>query len=359
MKAAIVMGTRPEIIKLAPLIEELSVRDTQVVFTGQHYDYTMGMGFVDQLGLRRPDHTLTLPESESPSRQMARIIMGLSDILGKAEPDTVIVQGDTNTVLAAAVCSLKMGIPISHVEAGLRSRDWRMPEEHNRIATDHVSDLLFAPTADALANLTSERVHGRVFVTGNTALDSIKRYSDVASASASLNIDWDDFVLLTVHRAENVDNAATLTAIVKAACASHRRVVFPVHPRTRKMLKSFGLWDELDSSKTVTLLDAVGYFEMIEMMKKCLFIVTDSGGIQEEATAPQIRKKTFVVRDTTDRTEAVRAGFSELVGTEQNEILRAVRSEEYGVPDTESPYGNGSAAELIISRLADAFGSNP
>lgn len=359
MKAAIVMGTRPEIIKLAPLIEGLPVRDTRVVFTGQHYDYKMGERFVDQLGLRRPDHALTIPGSESPGRQMARIIMGLSDILGEAEPDTVIIQGDTNTVLAAAVCSLKMGIPISHVEAGLRSRDWRMPEEHNRIATDHISDLLFAPTTNAMANLTSERVHGRVFVTGNTALDSIKRYSDIASASDSVNTDWDDFVLLTVHRAENVDNAATLTAIVKAVCASRRRVVFPVHPRTRKMLKGFGLWDMLDASKTVSLLDAVGYFEMIEMMKRCLFIVTDSGGIQEEATAPQIRKKTFVVRDTTDRPEAVDTGFSELVGTEQNEILRAVRSEEYSVPDAESPYGNGSAAESIISRLTDAFGVNP
>ncbi len=351
MKTAIIMGTRPEIIKLAPIIENIPKKNCEIIFTGQHYDYQMGLKFVDQLGLRKPDYLLTTAKS-SPSKQIGQTITKLSDILQESKPDTVIVQGDTNTVLAASLCSLKLGIPISHVESGLRSFDWRMPEEHNRICTDHISELLFAPTNNAKSNLVSEKVHGKIFVTGNTVLDSIKQYSKTSSKKSSLSIDTTDFILLTMHRAENVDDKKTLSTIIKAICTSNKKIIFPIHPRTQKRLKEFNLLSKLKTSKIITLLNATGYFEMLELMKKCSFIITDSGGIQEESTAPEIHKKTFVIRKTTDRPEAVEVGFSNLVGTNYEKIVHAIKyGDTYRVPKKRSPYGRGVSSKMIISHI--------
>jgi len=351
MKTAIVMGTRPEIIKLAPIIEKIQKKNCNLIFTGQHFDYQMGLKFIDQLGIRKPDNILTIAKS-SPSFQMGQIITKLSQIFQDIQPETVIVQGDTNTVLAASICSIKLGIPISHVESGLRSFDWRMPEEHNRIATDHISELLFAPTKNAKDNLNNEKVHGKIFVTGNTVLDSIKKYSRTSSKKSSLIIDDKDFILLTMHRAENVDNKKILTIIIKAITTSNKKIIFPVHPRTLKRLKEFHLLNKLKTSKMVILLNSTGYFEMLELMKKCSFIITDSGGIQEEATAPQIRKKTFVIRKTTDRPEAVKDGFSNLIGANYEKIVSAIKNgDNYNIPKKRSPYGNGYSAKQIISHI--------
>ena len=200
MKVAIIMGTRPEIIKLAPIINKLAKRDSFVVFTGQHYDYNLSLQFIEELSIRKPDYKLKLAES-NPPLQIAEIIIKLSKILYQTQPDTVVVQGDTNTVLAASIASLKSGIPISHVEAGPRSYDWRMPEEHNRIAVDHISELLFAPTNYTQKTLKEEKVHGKIFVTGNTAIDAInllledKKYArrlvDTAYDYLIKNMTWD------------------------------------------------------------------------------------------------------------------------------------------------------------------------
>jgi len=351
MKFTVIMGTRPEIIKLAPIVERLSSKNCEVVFTGQHYDYQMGLKFIDQLGLKKPEHILAITKS-FPSKQMGQMITKLSDILHESKPDTVIVQGDTNTVLASSLCSLKLGIPISHVESGLRSFDWRMPEEHNRIATDHISELLFAPTNNAKNNLKSEKVHGKIFVTGNTVIDSIKKYAKVSSKKSSLPIDNDDFVLLTLHRAENVDDKKILTDIINPISKTNKHVIFPLHPRTRKKLIEFNLLNKLKKSKNITILDATGYFEMLELMKKCTFIITDSGGIQEEATAPQIMKKTFVIRKTTDRPEAIQSGFSKLIGTNSKKITDIIKNgENYKLPKKPSPYGNGYSSKHIISHM--------
>ena len=355
MKTAIVMGTRPEIIKLAPIIENLPKKNCEIIFTGQHYDYQMGLKFFDQLGIRNPDHVLKIAKS-LPAFQIGQIITNLSRILQDIVPDTVIVQGDTNTVLAASICSLKLDIPISHVESGLRSFDWRMPEEHNRIATDHISELLFAPTQTAKSNLQHEKVHGKIFVTGNTVIDSIKKYSQISSKNSSLSIDNKEFILLTMHRSENVDDKRTLSILVKAITTSNKKIIFPIHPRTLKKLKEFNLLNKLQTSKTVTLLNSTGYFEMLELMKKCSFIITDSGGIQEEATAPQIRKKTFVIRKTTDRPEAVKSGFSNLIGMKYGSIVSAIKNgETYAVPKKQSPYGKGTSSKEIISCIKKIF----
>ncbi|MFB5631414.1 MAG: non-hydrolyzing UDP-N-acetylglucosamine 2-epimerase [Nitrosopumilaceae archaeon] len=352
MKIAIVLGTRPEIIKLAPIIKQLNKKNTHVIFTGQHYDYEMSLRFIEQLGLSKPDYSLKITHSEPPT-QIGEIITKLPNILKKTKPDTVIVQGDTNTVLAASLASLKSKVPISHVESGLRSFDWRMPEEHNRIACDHLSSYLFAPTKNSKANLNSEHVHGRIFVTGNTVIDAINMYADTSSKKSKLSVEVDDYILMTLHRSENVDNKKSISSIINAILETKFNVIFPAHPRTVKRLKQFNLYDKLQKSKNILLLDSVGYFEMLELMKNCSFIVTDSGGIQEEATATKIRKKVLVARKTTDRPEAVTAGMSKVIGVEKQNIVKEIKKAilNPSINSKKNPYGKGDASQKIIKIL--------
>lgn len=356
MKAAIVMGTRPEIIKLSPIINSLTKDQAKIILTGQHYDYNLSLRFVNELGLRKPDFSMTLVNS-NPAMQMGEMTIKLAKILLKIRPDTVIVQGDTNTVLAASIASIKNKIPVSHVESGLRSFDWRMPEEHNRIEVDHISELLFAPTQNAKKNLAYEKVHGKIFVTGNTVIDAINNFADISSKKSNFSIDIQDYILTTLHRAENVDEKSTLYGIVKAILESDENFIFPVHPRTLKRLHQFGLYKKLKKSDNVLLLESVGYFEMLELMKKCSFILTDSGGIQEEATSPKIRKKVLVVRKTTDRQESVSAGLSELVGTDSYKIALAIRqtAKNPKIGAKSSPYGTGNASKKIIQAIQKEF----
>ena len=351
MKTTIVLGTRPEIIKLAPLLKKLR-RNTTIIFSGQHYDYNMSLQFMDQLGLPTPDFSLNLSRND-PAQQMGEMIKKISKILSNLKPDNVIVQGDTNTVLAASLSSLKLKIPISHVEAGLRSFDWRMPEEHNRIMTDHISDLLFAPTEYSEKNLKNEHVHGDIFVTGNTVIDAINHFSKISKKFSKLPLDDSDYVLLTLHRSENVDNKSILSSIIKSIIDSNQKFIFPIHPRTQKRLHEFNLFTKLKNSKNILTLDSVGYFEMLELMKNCQYIVTDSGGIQEEATASSINKKVIVVRKTTDRPEAVLGGFSEIVGINYNNILKSLKktAKNPSIPRKKSPYGDGNSAKKIVQHL--------
>ena len=316
MKIALVLGTRPEIIKLAPIIKKIGSKNCSVIFTGQHYDRKMGLGFMRDLDLPKPDYSLNITKS-NPQLQISEIIGKLSKILIKDDFDSVMVQGDTNTVLAAGICSLKSNIPISHVESGLRSNDWRMPEEHNRIAIDHLSEFLFAPTKNTKFNLISEKVHGQIFVTGNTVIDAINIYSKISKKKSKLLIPSTEFILSTLHRAENVDDRKTLSRILKGLINSNKKIIFPIHPRTKKRLHEFGFFNKLDQNQNIQMIDSVGYFEMLELMKNCSFIVTDSGGIQEEATSPIIRKKVLVVRKTTDRPESVESQLAEIVGLKE------------------------------------------
>ena len=352
MKTTIVLGTRPEIIKLSPLIKKLGTKRCSVVFSGQHYDHKMGLQFIEQLDLPKPNYSMKL-SGKIPSIQISEIISKLSKILLKEKPDTVMVQGDTNTVLAASICSLKHNIPISHVESGLRSFDWRMPEEHNRIAVDHISEILLAPTKTSKNNLLSEKVHGTIHVTGNTVIDAVNTFSKISHKRSNLDIAIDDYVLVTLHRSENVDNPKILSSIIRGILSSREDVIFPLHPRTKKRLKEFHLFDKLNNSENVLLLDAVGYFEMLELMKNCKYIMSDSGGIQEEATAPSIRKKVVVVRKTSDRPESISSGFSVLSGTTYNGIITALKktSKDFSIPNKKSPYGKGDSSKIIVNYL--------
>ena len=356
MKTAVVFGTRPEIIKLAPIIKKLNRKNSVIIFTGQHYDYELSKQFIQQLGLRKPDYSLKITHNKAPL-QISEIIIKLTKILEEEKPDTTIVEGDTNSVLAGGISSLKLKIPISHVESGLRSFDWRMPEEHNRIVIDHLSELLFAPTQLTKNNLILENVHGKIFVTGNTIIDAINTFSNVSKKKSKISINIQDYVLMTLHRTENVDDKKILSSIIKGILNSNENIIFPIHPHTLKRLHDFNLYNKLSKSKNILLLDPVGYFEMLELMKRCSFIVTDSGGLQEEATSPKIRKKVLVVRKTSDRPEAVEAGFAEVVGTNQKNITFSIKktAKKPKIKSKKTPYGNGNSSDQIIRKIQRYF----
>ena len=319
MKTAIIFGTRPEIIKLSPLIQKLNKKNSILIFTGQHYDYELGLRFIKELGLRTPDFKLKISKT-NPSVQIGEMMIKLSTIFQKSKINSTIVQGDTNTVLAASFASLKNNLPISHVESGLRSYDWRMPEEHNRISVDHISELLFAPTNFNKKTLLLEKVHGKIHVTGNTVIDALQHFSKFSEKKSLLSFEKDS-ILLTLHRFENIENKQVFTDIINTIIKSNEKFIFPIHPHTRKNLKKFNLFDKITNCKNIITFPSVGYFDMIELMKKCSFIMTDSGGLQEEATAPQIRKKVLVLRNSSDRPESIVDGLFVLVATNQFNII--------------------------------------
>lgn len=356
MKIAIAMGTRPEIIKLAPIIRKLPKKSSTLIFTGQHYDYDMSLKFIKQLGIREPDYKIKLTKLQNSTTdratQIGEMMINLAKIFSKNKPDNVIVQGDTNTVLAAAISAIKCSIPVSHVEAGLRSYDWKMPEEHNRITVDHISEFLFAPTKLSKNILQNEKVHGQIFITGNTAIDAVCQYIPKINKMKTLDEDYDDFVLLTLHRGENVDTKETLAGIINGLINSKTKIVFPIHPRTLKKLKQFNIFSKIKNSENIIILPPLGYFDMLYLMKKCNLIVTDSGGIQEEATAPVLRKKVLVLRTSTERMEAVKTGYAEIIGLNPSKISSSIR-QNFDNPTklSKNPYGNGKTSEKIIKIL--------
>jgi len=359
-----VVGTRPEIVKMASVVDacrKLHV-DHQIVHATQHYDWEMSGQFLRELGFPKADHHVDVG-SGSPAMQTSKAMIGLERVILKENPDAVVVQGDTNTVLGSALASVKIRIPVCHVEAGLRSYDTRMPEEHNRRLVDHMSSVLFAPTSHAAATLRRERTWGRIVVTGNTAIDACLEFAEKAMDKSRIldHIMFQEFVLATFHRAENVDYRPTLGTIVKVLAECPVPVVFPVHPRTMDRLRKFHLVRRLSACEKVQLLPALGYLDILSLMMRCTFVITDSGGIQEEATAPNIRKFVFVLRRRTDRPESVRAGFARVVGDhDADSILRAIRHVNHRIPlGQKSPYGDGKAGLRIARDLKHGSFTEP
>ena len=354
----VVAGTRPEIIKMAPVIRALQGHGVPFIFVycGQHYDYKMSRQFINELGLPRPNLSYKV-RAYSPAVQTGRIMCFLERTIKKYKPRKMLVEGDTNSVLASAIAAVKQNVQVGHIEAGLRSYDLRMPEEHNRRLVDHLSTYLFAPTETAKTNLERENVWGKAYVTGNTVIDAVTQHLPIAQQKSTImeKIRYDSFALATAHRAENVDDPKTLKNIIEAYAEAPIPIVYPVHPRTRKRLVQNGMWRKLKESRNVQLLPPLGYFDFLILMKNCMFIITDSGGIQEEATAPPIRKRVIVTRLSTERPEAVEAGFARVTGVEKHTILSAIKetlTEKVTLP-AESPYGDGKAAEQITAILKD------
>jgi len=355
MSIAVVVGTRPEIIKMAPVVKELEKRNVGFVFfhTGQHYDYEMSKVFLEELGLPKPNESFVL-ENSNPAVQIGEMMIKLEKALERyRKPRIMLIQGDTNSMLAAGLTALKLGIQVGHVEAGLRSYDWRMPEEHNRRMIDHVSHYLFAPTEIAKKNLLEENVWGEVFVTGNTIIDAVDMYFNKVKEVESKvlqQLKFEEFALVTFHRAENVDNPQVLRDFVRILKRCPLPIVFPIHPRTTKRLHEYGLWNEVKDIRHLHILPPQGYFEFLALMKNCKIIMTDSGGVQEEATHPRIRKPVLVLRNSTERPEAVIHGFARVVGVNPVVVLaelEKILGEEIRLPE-KSPFGDGKASKRIV-----------
>jgi UDP-N-acetylglucosamine 2-epimerase (non-hydrolysing) len=359
LRVAIILGTRPEIVKMAPVVHECERRgiDLFLLHTGQHFSDDMSRSFFRDLDLRDPDKNLHIG-SGTHAEQTAKAMIGVEKELVNYKPDVVLVEGDTNAVLSAAIAAVKLNIPVGHVEAGLRSYDYRMPEEHNRRLTDHASSFLFAPTATSANTLRREHVWGKVFITGNTVIDALEELVEKAGSRALAMDLPDQYVLLTLHRAENVDDPQVLSGILKGILSIGKSIVFPAHPRTLERLKQFGLLDVITSSPLMNLMDPVGYLDFIGLIARAEYILTDSGGIQEEITAPSINKRAFVLRTSTERPEAVESGHVVVVGVDPQRFPGIIESEEKIMHEkSKSPYGDGDAAKKIVEILINELPS--
>lgn len=328
----VVGGTRPEAIKLAPVIWGLEEAGVEYVFvwSGQHYDYEMSRVFFEQLKLPEPALDLEVG-SGTHAEQTAKAMLGIENAIKKLKPSVVVAEGDTNTVAAAALASAKTLTPFAHVEAGLRSWDRTMPEEVNRIVADALAQLCFAPTELAAINLMHEGIPLRkIHVTGNTIVDVVNRYIGVArerreTLLTQLNLEEREYAIATVHRQENVSDSGRLASIAKALAriAEEVPVVCPLHPRTRRALEELNLAAKL-AEKGVRLLNPLGYFEFLGLLDASLLALTDSGGVQEEAYILGV--PTLTLRYNTERPETVLSGINKLAGTDADTIVREAKT---------------------------------
>ena len=322
-----VIGARPNYMKIAPLMEAVKATGQLrqvLVNTGQHYDDMMARAFVRDLGLPTPDYDLGVG-SASHAVQTARVMMEFEKICTAEKPDLVVVVGDVNSTMAASLVAAKLLIPVAHVEAGLRSGDRTMPEEINRLVTDRISDLLLAPSPDAVENLRAEgEPASKIHLVGNIMIDSLLRHLPLATLDRirdRISVDDKRYAVLTLHRPSNVDTEETFRRILDAVgtIAKEMPVVFPVHPRTRQRLKEFGL----DVSPGLLLTDPLGYIDFLSLTSHARIILTDSGGLQEESTALGIQCLTL--RENTERPITVTEGTNQVVGTDTAVILAGFR----------------------------------
>lgn len=360
MKIAIILGTRPEIIKLAPVIKGAHKRGLEyyVLHTGQHYDFLLDEKIFVDLEIPKPNYNLGL--GGTPYRmQIGNMIKEIIDALTKDLPDVVIVQGDTNSVLAGALAANKLGITLVHLEAGLRCHDLDMFEETNRIMTDHISDLLFAPTEEAVNYLKEEGIpESRIYLTGNTVVDSLLENIELSKKKSKiideLGLSRSGYILVTAHRAENVDIESRfrdiLTGLNLVAEKTGLPIIYSMHPRAKKRLEEFGIL----VPKTIRIIGSLGYLDFIELESNAKIIITDSGGLQEEACILKIPCVT--IRDNTERPETIKLGVNILAGTKPEDLLRcAIEMLGKNLKDAPSPYGDGDAAKKtldIISTLS-------
>jgi UDP-N-acetylglucosamine 2-epimerase (non-hydrolysing) len=370
MTFALITGTRPEIIKIYPLMRLFDLKgiDYKFIHTGQHHDYELFLKFIEDFKIRIPDYSINLTPGAGPIEQFSEMISKVGSVLKELQPSSVIVQGDTNSVVVASLAAIKSKIPLIHLEAGLRSYDWRTPEEYNRRMVDHVSNVLLAPTIQSVRNLKNEQVQGSIFMVGNTVMDAVRlcfqsdsnkcrhhnNHSNRESILNKIKIKMDpaNCVLLTLHREENVDNRDSLKQIFSALSNSGLYCICPMHPRTVKRIHEFGLEDLI--SKTIKVIEPVGYFDFLTLLKTCRFVISDSGGVQEEVTSPYINKHALVLRRSTERPESVLSGHTVMCDVDYYKIRTSIRKIESGeLPEKKvgSPYGSGNSAEKIVEIL--------
>ena len=370
MKIATILGTRPEIIKMAPIIDEISKRDIDqiVLHTGQHYDKEMSDTFFKDLDIQTPDYNIHVG-SGTHGKQTSLMMKGIEEVLLDEKPDIVLVQGDTNAVLAGALVASKLHIAIGHVEAGLRSFDMTMPEEVNRRAADVCSTMYFIPTIESAINLLAEGYSRKnLFVTGNTVVDACFRHLEIAKKRGieeetlkTLNIEtMENILTLTMHRAENVDVKERVVSIIEALKElDDMNIIFPIHPRTKNMLEKFELFDELNNLEHVHIIKPLGYLDFLQLTSASTLILTDSGGLQEEAITLSVPALTL--RYNTERPETVTAGGNILVGSNKDAILENARKilddKDFAdkMKNAVNPYGDGDSAKLTVDAIEEYY----
>ncbi|RDB03900.1 non-hydrolyzing UDP-N-acetylglucosamine 2-epimerase [Runella aurantiaca] len=365
MKILNIVGARPNFMKVAPLhraFQRKSEIESKIVHTGQHYDAKMSDVFFNQLELPKPDYFLGIGGG-SHTQQTAKIMLEFEKVVEAEQPDLVLVVGDVTSTIACALVATKMHIPIAHVEAGLRSGDRRMPEEINRILTDSISDYLFVTEQAGIDNLKHEGVPAeKVFMVGNCMIDSLVYYRQKASQMNVLGgvglASAHSYVLMTMHRPANVDTAEGLTSILQIIenTTPYKKVLFPIHPRTKNNIERFGLKAKLDAIEGLILTEPQGYLEFLNLMENAALVITDSGGIQEETTYLQVPCLTF--RDSTERPVTVELGTNQLLAdlnpvTVHEKVIETLegRAKKGVIP----PLWDGHAAERIAEILVEKF----
>jgi UDP-GlcNAc3NAcA epimerase len=352
MKVMTVIGARPQFVKAAVVSRAFKEhrKDVQevIVHTGQHYDANMSDVFFDDLKIPKPDFNLGIGGG-SHGQNTGRMLEKIEALIINESPDCVLVYGDTDSTLAGALAASKLHVPVAHVEAGLRSFNKRMPEEINRILTDHMSTLLLAPTNTAKENLLREGIADeKVFLTGDVMCDASLFYKEMAKVPNEINPDaayLSDFILCTIHRAENTDDPVRLEQIFRGLGGCDKRVILPLHPRTRAKISRFGL----NLPSNVSVIDPVGYLEMVWLEIHCSAIATDSGGVQKEAYF--FGKPCVTLRDETEWVELVQSGWNVLAGADEYIIKSSLFNAK--TPETSrSLYGNGASALEVVSLIS-------
>lgn len=349
MKVLTAIGARPQFIKAAPV--STALRDAGIeefiVHSGQHYDREMSQVFFDELGIPAPHLNLGIG-SGSHGKQTGAMLEGFESTIVEYRPDWVIVHGDTNSTIAAALAAVKLQVKVAHNEAGLRSFNRTMPEEHNRVLTDHCSDVLFTPTESAVEQLKREGITEQVYNVGDVMFDACVRFSQLAQKKSKildhLNITSKEFILATLHRPYNVDVSSRLQSIFAALGKTDVPIVLPCHPRLREQMKRH----QMDAPETVKMIDPVGYLDMIMLEKNARLVLTDSGGVQKEAYFWAVPCVT--VRPETEWMETVHAGWNMIADADEQKIVRGLTTVWW--PDTqEALFGDGKASERIVNIL--------
>lgn len=356
MHVMTVLGARPQFIKAAPLcfaLRDAGVRES-LVHTGQHYDDRMSEIFFRELGIPEPAVNLGIG-SGGHGQQTGAMLAAIETLLLERKPDLLLVYGDTNSTLAGALAAAKLGVPIAHVEAGLRSFNRTMPEETNRVLTDHCADLLFCPTQTAVANLATENLRNGVHLVGDTMYDALLRFAPAAREKSrvlgGLGLSGQDFVLATLHRPYNVDEPNVLSEIFAAFAHIGRPVVFPVHPRTLARIRAFGL----AAPGNVRTVEPLGYLDMLALLHAAALVMTDSGGVQKEACFAGTPCVTL--RPETEWVETVETGWNRLAWGRADDIVAAVEAQSRPPAQPLRAYGDGHAAEKIAAILSARNGS--
>jgi UDP-N-acetylglucosamine 2-epimerase len=358
MKIVSIVGARPQFIKAVLVSRELRKGHEEVlVHTGQHYDIELSKIFFDELGIPKPNYNLEVG-SGTHAGQTGKMMISIEDTLVAEKPDLVLVYGDTNSTLAGALAAVKLHIPVAHVEAGPRLFDKSIPEEINRVLTDHVSSFLFAPTQTTVDNLRREGISNGVYLTGDVMLDSFLQFSEIANRSSKvlheLGLGKGEYLLATVHRARNTEVEENLKNIVAAFCGIDEKIVFPVHPRTVKYLRQYRLYSQLKNASNMILISPVGYLDSIVLTRSARKVLTDSGGLQKEAYFSRV--PCITLYEATGWPETVEDGWNTLVTSSTEKIIEAIRHFEPRGKQRKV-FGDGKAAEKIVE-IIDGHGYN-